>query len=140
MPDQQGDAPEMLSRADLIRQSIIGRLFSKHRKKMSFAILAIGVVVVGSQLADAMPRQVEIRFELPANATSLRAEFIKDGVSQHGVTFGGSEMKNDFISHKVDISKGLYSVQIDTQTRSRVHHVKRALVVPAEGVVTFQAY
>ncbi len=112
-----------------------------NRRRVARLVGVIAVLLVVGQLAGAVPRATDLRFELMAGTTELDVAYLRvaeDGSAEElkSVRFGGPRGVPALIRHEVELSPGRYRARAVVRRGhepSRV--VERAFDVPADGVV-----
>jgi len=117
----------------------VWELVVRHRRRLAPLVLVLGLVVVGSKLFAAVPRETDIRYDLgPSHeeVRELRIAYELEGSAFRDVVLrypGGAPRT---VRHELDLEPGRYEIEVmlvrDDGARSEV---RRALRAPAEGVV-----
>lgn len=115
-----------------------GELWRQHRRRLSFVVAIVGILVVGGQLFEAFPRETEIRYRLgPAHeeVDQLTVEYLTEGELFHGASFDWPAGAPASHRHTVDLVPGRYEIRAILTGPSSRQQYRRVLDVPAEGVV-----
>lgn len=96
-------------------------------------VAVVGVLVVGGRIFEAVPREVSIELSLPDDGVEeVQVAYFLDGDEVSGVRFEGSRAP---LLHTLSLPPGRYQVEAVVRGRAGQRVVRRALRVPAEGVV-----
>ena len=117
-------------------RSIIGPL--SRRRRIATAVAVVGVLLVGSRLARAWPRSVEVDYLLEPGVVKLDVDYLYEGEAVASARFRQPDPKSTLIQHTVRLRPGEYQARI-TVYRSDgvgVEHARK-LIVPAEGLTRF---
>lgn len=98
-------------------------------------IALMGLVVVGDQLSSRWPRDVEIEYRFARGTSRLEVDYMLDEEAMVSARFA-IEPAETSLKHEVKLPPGRYEVATRSDGQSGSPSVVRALVVPAEGVVT----
>lgn len=94
-------------------------------------VAVVGVLVVGGRIFEAVPREVSVEYSVPeASVDEVRVAYFLDGDEVSGVRFERRPM-----THTVQLSPGRYRVEAVVRADEGQRVVRRALRVPADGVV-----
>lgn len=118
-------------------------LWLKHRKRLAPFVILVGLVVVGSTVFDASPRETEIRYDLgPQHETvrEARIVYFTEGQEVKGVRFHWDRGAPPSLRHTVELSPGRYDIQVDLMEAEGHRSVRRALRVPADGLVRIDLF
>ncbi len=95
-------------------------------------VAVVGVLVVGGRIFEAVPREVSVEYSVPeAEVDEVAVAYFLDGDEVSGVRF---ESTRD-LRHTLDLSPGRYRVEAVVRANDEQRVVRRALRVPADGVV-----
>ncbi len=113
------------------------------RRKLAFAILAIGAAVIGTQLAGAAPRDVQMRLDLGPSSASITS--VEAQVSNAEGVFGGFELRfadgaPPLVDHTMSLPPGSYRVRFTLRGPLGQRFVERRLDVPTEGIARFTLF
>lgn len=96
-------------------------------------VAVVGVLVVGGRIFEAVPREVSVEFSVPdSGVDEVQVAYFLDGDEVSGVRFEGSRAP---LMHTVSLSPGRYQVEAVVRADAGQRVVRRALRVPADGVV-----
>lgn len=110
--------------------------FGAHRQRLARLVGMLAVLLVAGQLAGAMPRATDVRYEVGEGQRELRVAYLgEDGDEVKGVRFGGPRGVPALVRHEVELSPGRYRIEAVLRGAGQARLVERALEVPAEGVV-----
>jgi len=116
----------------------LGRLFLRHRRRLARFVILVGLIVVGTQIFQASPRETEIRYGLGPrhdDVVELRIAYAVEGEEAVGARFRFEDGAPRSVRHTVELHPGRYEVRADVMERGGQRSVERALRVPADGVV-----
>lgn len=110
------------------------QLLRRRRRKVALLVALVGVLLVGSRLAGAVPRDVAIEYRLESQrpVQEVRIAYILDGEEVVGARFEGPGSR---VSHEVSLPPGRYRVEALVRDEGTQRLVRRALRVPAAGIV-----
>jgi hypothetical protein len=111
---------------------------SSTKRRIAATIALLGVLVVGSQLGRAWPRNVSIRYAVEPNVTRVEIDYLREGSAVASVRLRQLDGNTRPIRHAVRLQPGLYEVRITLyRSGDRREELVRELVVPTDGVVRF---
>ncbi len=116
---------------------------SRLRGRLLPLLAVVAVVVAGSRLSKAVPREVSLRYDLgPDHAllTEARIGYRRDGEEVQAVRFTYDEGAPEIVSHHVSLSPGRYEVVADLLGQGPSRSFERTLDVPADGTVRLRLY
>lgn len=101
---------------------------------MATFVALLGVASIGTKLSGAVPRDVAIEYRLGGqrDVEELRVAYVLDGEEVAGARFEGPPAR---LSHELSLSPGRYRIEALVREGGAQRVVRRALRVPAEGVV-----
>ncbi|MCB9613401.1 MAG: hypothetical protein H6721_28790 [Sandaracinus sp.] len=114
-----------------------------HRRRLAFLVLAVGIVVVGGAIGDAMPRDVHLRYAFGPEHDALReahVAFLLEDEEVQSARFARAGGFPDRMDHEVSLAPGRYRVEATLRTDASSRRVERALRVPTDGVVLLDLY
>jgi hypothetical protein len=114
------------------------RLFREKRRRLLPLLVVVAVLVMGSRLAGAVPREVSMRYELAPRYGTLeeaRIGYRLDGEEVKAVRFAYAEGAPSVVHHEVTLSPGHYEIVADVVHEGVASRFIRTLEVPADGVV-----
>ncbi len=113
----------------------LGQLLRRHRRRLATLVALVGVVLVGTKLSGAVPRDVAIEYRLGEHrdVEEVRIAYVLNGEEVIGVRFEGPGAR---LSHEVSLAPGRYRIEALVREAGAQRVVRRALRVPAAGVVT----
>lgn len=108
------------------------------KRRIATVIAVIGVALVGTQLARAWPRDVEVAYLLGPSAVALDVDYLEEGEAVSSARFTRAAMKSNEVRHIVRLQPGHYEARITLYRAdgTGIEH-SRALIVPAEGLKRF---
>jgi hypothetical protein len=109
-----------------------------NRKRLARFVLLIALLVVGGQVLQWVPRAVDIRYHLGPrhrDFTEARIAYMQQGHEIKGVRLRYESGAPESIRHQVDLSPGRYEIAVELRGPDAERTVRRALQVPADGVV-----
>lgn len=111
----------------------IGPLSS--RRRIATLVAVIGVVFVGSRLAQVWPREVELVYEVGPEIGELDVDYLQGGEAVASVRFGQTAAKTPFFRHMLRLQPGEYQIHITLyeQDGSAIERTER-LAVPSDGI------
>jgi hypothetical protein len=111
---------------------------SPTRRRIAALIAVVGVAIVGSRLAGAWPRSVEVAYELGPDVRELDVDYIHEKNAVASVRFTQSDAKTTVFRHTVRLQPGEYRVQITVhESNGLAFEDSKALLVPADGLTRF---
>jgi len=105
------------------------------RRRLAAVVAVIGVVFVGSGLANGWPRDVEVLYEVDPGTGGLDIDYLQGGEAAASVRFTRSTAKADIFRHVVRLQPGEYQIHItryglDGSAEEQI----RRIAVPAPSV------
>lgn len=113
-------------------------LWLKHRKRLAPLVILVGLVVVGATVFDASPRETEIRYDLGPrheDVVEARIVYVTEGQEVKGVRFQWDDGAPPSLRHTVELAPGRYDIQAEVMGARDHRRIRRALRVPADGLV-----
>jgi hypothetical protein len=111
---------------------------SSTRRSIAALVAVVGVAVVGSQLAGAWPRDVEVAYKVGPDIRELDVDYVHENAAVASARFTQSDAKSTVFRHTVRLPPGQYRVQITAYGSTGVaFEGSEALLVPAEGLTRF---
>ena len=96
-------------------------------------VAVVGVLVVGGRIFEAVPREVSVEYSVPEHQVDeVQVAYFLDGDEVSGIRF---ESPRAPLTHTLSLSPGRYRVEAVVRADSDQRIVRRALRVPADGVV-----
>ena len=96
-------------------------------------VAVVGVLVVGGQIFEAVPRDVSVEFSVPeGDVEEIQIAYFLDGDQVGGVRF---DRPRPPLTHTLSLTPGRYRVEAVVRGDAPPRVVRRALRVPADGVV-----
>jgi hypothetical protein len=96
------------------------------------------VIFVGSRLAQAWPRNVQISYAVDPNVTAVDVDYLQEGEAIASARFTPPAMKTTAVQHTVRLRPGEYQARITVYgSDDRGVEHSRLLVVPTEGITRF---
>lgn len=124
-------------------KSFFLRLLEKRSKAAPF-VLVIGALVVGGQLCDEVPRDVELNYLLgPDHDQIVGLELSYAQGEEHfaNAEFSWPDGAPPRLHHVVELPPGTYRVRADLRDRSdRSRTVEERFEVPADGIVNVHLF
>lgn len=109
----------------------------EQRRRFAPLVLLLGFALVGKLAYEELPRDEEVRFELPsANVSALRVIY-----SQGDELYGGFERHFPegapaLVSHTPSLAPGRYQLAIELSDRAgKIEHLTRSIEVPSAGAL-----
>lgn len=109
----------------------------EQRRRFAPLVLLLGFALVGKLAYDELPRDEELRFELPnANVAALRVIY-----SQGDELYGGFEQHFPrgapaLVSHTPQLAPGRYQLAIELSDRAgKIARLTRSIEVPSVGAL-----
>ena len=94
--------------------------------------------MVGSRLARAWPRDVEVAYEVGPDVSGLDVDYIHEEHAVASARFTQSDAKSTVFRHRVRLPPGQYRVQITAyRSTGLAFESSEALLVPADGLTRF---
>jgi hypothetical protein len=111
---------------------------SSTRRRVATAIAVIGVILVGSQLARAWPRDVQISYTVDPTVTAVDVDYLQEGEAVASARFRPPTTGPMAVQHTVRLRPGEYRARITVygSDNGGVEHT-RLLVVPTQGITHF---
>ncbi len=111
---------------------------SSTRRRIATVVAVVGVFWVGSHLARAWPRAVEVAFALGPEATEVDVDYLLDGEAVGSVRFRDAGRSKGDLRDSISLPPGEYEARITVYRAGgpAVEH-RRTLVVPASGLTRF---
>jgi hypothetical protein len=108
------------------------------RRRLAAIVAIVGLVVVGSRLAEVWPRDATVAFVLGPEIEELAVDYLQDGEALASARFRKPTGEPPFFQHTLRLSPGRYQVHVTQYGPGsvRVEEV-RALLVPKKGVTRF---
>ncbi len=108
------------------------------RRRIATVIALIGMVVVGTRLADVWPRDATVVFVVEPRIAELAVDYLRGSEAVASVRFRRSSGKPPFFEHTLRLSPGEYQVHVTQYgaDSSAIEEV-RTLQVPGPGVTRF---
>lgn len=99
-------------------------------------VAVVGVLLVGSQLADAWPRDIDVVYEVGPGVRELDVDYLQRGEAVSSVRFTRSVPKAPVFRHVARLQPGEYQIHITLygQDGEASEHTRR-LAVPTPGVM-----
>ncbi|MDH4282605.1 MAG: hypothetical protein OEV36_08140 [Myxococcales bacterium] len=111
---------------------------SSTKRRIAAAIALLGVLLVGSQLARAWPRNVSIRYAVEPDVTRVEVDYLQKGRAVASVRFRQLDGRTRLIRHAVRLQPGVYEVRITLyRSGDRREGLVRELAIPTDGLVRF---
>ena len=108
------------------------------RRRIATVIAVIGVLFVGSRLANAWPRDVQVSYEIDPEVSGLDADYVQDGESVASARFRQNDEEPGFFGHTVRLQPGEYQIHITLYGYDDgAAELRRSLTSPASGIVRF---
>ncbi len=114
-----------------------------HRRRLAPLVLIVGVLLVGSQLWEAVPQETEIHYRLGPQHEEIRS------ISLSYQTGGEEVVRTDFrwpagaprtVPHAVSLPPAEYLIEAEVRASSGSRHLERRLAIPAEGLVSIDLF
>jgi len=111
---------------------------SSRKRWIATAIAVIGMAFLGTHLAAAWPRDVDVRYAVDSGVVELQVDYLQEGEALAHARFRQKDPKNGLIRHTVRLQPGTYDLQI-TLYRAQGGTLQRSRVlnVPSEGPIRF---
>jgi hypothetical protein len=108
------------------------------RRRIATVIALIGMVVVGTRLADVWPREATVAFVVHPQVVELAVDYLRGGEAMASARFRRTSEKPPFFQHTLRLSPGEYQVHVIQYGAdfSPIEEV-RTLRVPGPGVTRF---
>ena len=108
------------------------------KRRIAFAIAILGVVLVGSQLARAWPRDVSITYAVDPDVVEIAVDYVQAGQAAESVRFRQLDAKTKLIQHTARLQPGVYEARITLyRAGGQGQEIGRKLVIPTDGPVRF---
>ena len=108
------------------------QMIREHRRRVAMLVAVVGVLVVGGRIFEAVPREVSVEYSVPeSEVEEVAVAYFLDGDEVSGVRFESTHN----LRHTLDLSPGRYRVEAVVRANDGQRVVRRALRVPADGVV-----
>lgn len=110
------------------------QIIVQHRRRVATLVMIVGMLLVGTRIFGAVPRDVTIEYSLPSqpSVTEVGIGYFLGEDELIGVRF---DHPGTVISHQVSLSPGRYRIEAIVRSSGQERLVSRALRVPADGVV-----
>jgi hypothetical protein len=116
----------------------------EQRRKVAPAVLLIGAVVVGTQLFDEVPRDVELNYALGPDhdeIVGLTLSYEQSGEEVSVADFSWPNGAPPRLHHEVELAPGTYRVRAELRDREhRMRSVEKRFDVPADGIVNLDLF
>lgn len=115
----------------------------RHRRRIAPIVLGVAVVVVGTPLLEAVPRETDVHLDFGADhlrVSSAEITFASDATAVHGVRLDYPDGAPRRVEHTADLPPGDYDVRIELRGPAFHRDLTRSLAVPAEGRVHFRLW
>ncbi|MEO0325372.1 MAG: hypothetical protein AAF447_20620 [Myxococcota bacterium] len=111
-----------------------------NRRRVARLVAVVAVLLVAGQLAGAVPRATDLRFEVDGGTTELDVAYLhlddEGGAEElQSVRFGGPGGVPSLVRHEVELSPGRYRARAVVRRGRDAREVERVFEVPAPGVV-----
>jgi hypothetical protein len=120
---------------------LLARL-TPHKQRIARLVGLTGVLLVGSQLLRAAPRDVEVELKLgPAHRqfVEVRVAYVQQGEEVHGVAYKFPDGAPGLLHHSVQLPAGEFEVHTElTPPRGRILANIDRLQAPSDGRVVIQ--
>jgi hypothetical protein len=124
-------------------KSFFLRLFEKRSKAAPF-VLVVGALVVGGNLFDEIPRDVELNYALGPDhdeIVGLELSYAQGQEPIANAVFSWPEGAPPRLHHVVELPPGTYRVRVDLRDRSdQTRTVEERFDVPADGIVNIDLF
>ncbi len=108
------------------------------RKRLAAVIAVVGLAVVGSQLARAWPRDIEVAYQTGPEVRRVDVDIVQDGKAVVSARFNRATGDDGAIFHELSLQPGQYRARITIYgPDGRGIEHSRPLTVPAEGLTRF---
>jgi len=110
------------------------------RRRFAPLFLVLGLAVVGKFAHEELPRDQELRFEVPPEAAP-EIEALRVIYTQEGEFYGGLERHfpsgaPEVVGHTPSLSAGRYDLAIElVRDDGGITHLQRSFEIPSEGPV-----
>ncbi|MEM9071918.1 MAG: hypothetical protein AAGE52_25640 [Myxococcota bacterium] len=113
----------------------IGHFLRDHRRRLATLVLVVGLLVVGGQVSQVVPREVAVRYRLSTHVqvNEVRIAYL-DGEDEVSLVRFAAEPGAE-LAHDVTLTPGRYRIEAVLRGADGQRLVHRALRVPADGVV-----
>lgn len=109
------------------------QMIREHRRRVAMLVAVVGVLVVGGRIFEAVPREVSVEFSVPEHGVeAVQVAYFLSGDEVSGVRFDSPRPP---LRHTLSLSPGRYHVEAVIRAGEGQRVVRRALRVPAEGIV-----
>ncbi|MCA9533913.1 MAG: hypothetical protein KC593_09545 [Myxococcales bacterium] len=117
--------------------------FHAHRGRIARLVAVVGVLVVLAQFLPAIPREVQLRYDLgPAHATVQGLELVYQAGDEDlaSARFGFGEEGPRLVEHSVRLTPGSYDVRATLHTPAGPLRFIRHFEAPADGLVRLELF
>lgn len=114
-----------------------------NRKLIARLVLVAAVLVIGGQLFGAVPREVEIRYDLGPDHRSIseaRIAYLMDGEEVKGVEFRYVYGAPAVVTHRLELAPGRYAVHAVLRGEDVERQIERTFEVPTEGLIRIELF
>jgi hypothetical protein len=120
-----------------------GAFLKEHRRRIARIVAVVAIGAMAGHLAGSMPREVDIRYDLGPNHQDLTEVAIRyelDGEEMGGIVYRYERGAPAAVVHTVELQPGDYRVVAEMTYLHGRRTVRRALTVPADGVVRIDLF
>ena len=117
--------------------------FHAHRGRIARLVAVAGVLVVLAQFVPAIPREVQLRYDLgPAHASVQGLELVYQAGDEDlaSARFGFGEEGPRLVEHSVRLTPGAYDVRATLDTAMGPLRFIRHFEAPADGLVRLELF
>jgi hypothetical protein len=108
---------------------------SASRRRIATLVAVIGVVFIGSRLAQVWPRDVEVIYEVGPDVRELDVDYVQSDEAVASVRFARTAPELPFFRHMLRLQPGKYQIQITLYARDgSATERSEWLAVPGAGV------
>jgi hypothetical protein len=109
----------------------------EQRRRFAPLVLLLGVLLVGKLAYDEMPREEQLRFELPSpNVSALRVIYSSGEEQYGGFERHFPDGAPALVTHSPSLSPGRYELTIELSDQAgKIDRLTRSIEVPSSGVL-----
>ncbi|MBC7174520.1 MAG: hypothetical protein H5U40_18895 [Polyangiaceae bacterium] len=114
------------------------------RHRLAPLVVAAAILVLGSRISKAVPREVELRYDLgdahrTVEEATIEYRHRREPVQMVRFAYAPEEAPRAF-EHRLTLSPGRYEIVAEVRSRAEARRILRSIEVPAEGTVRIELF